>query len=266
MSNFKNFSKSVKKSLCVLASASSIFSILPTAMAMKPTQETSLSCEIVGSRRQKQIAFIKLINYFEDNAIKCTDIFEKNEGRFDEIVHEKEKEYGIEDDFNWRKEHSEDLIGIYKKMFEEDHIANCRVANKAIQLKAKELGIDPNSICEYCLIELGENNTYIYGTSKKKHIFTLVRCEDKTYIFDISFFMCYYKKHRKRPPKLIGLEQNVYSSIAASINHSVRFTHILLNGEIWKNIEYKTSKEGNTQIFDIEFKDPKPGEKVNWDI
>ena len=70
MSNFKNFSKSVKKSLCVLASASSIFSILPTAMAMKPAPETNLSKKSISQLELTEFGKMLLLHEYVQECLE----------------------------------------------------------------------------------------------------------------------------------------------------------------------------------------------------
>lgn len=148
MSNFSKISKSVKKSLCVLASASSIFSILSTAMAMKSAPKTNLSEESEAQQPIEQgehERFKKLVEYFNEHCKKCAEFLKNHRDDIDKQILEKEREKGLDDD-TINRSLSGNTEDVQREIFEEYHIANCRIGTAAVVLKARELGLNVKKV------------------------------------------------------------------------------------------------------------------------
>ena len=250
MSNFKNFSKSVKKSLCVLASASSIFSILPTAMAMggcntrfKQKQE-SLRKKYSKNEYEKFLKdkpenFKKLVEYFNIHGTKCAEFYKYHLSDIDNQVSIKEKELGKGEIAYLKMDsgYTEKKLSIQKEMFEKYYVANCRIGTAAVLLKAKELGLTSHRID---MFECNEKNIFIYNVHTA-HSFAVVELDGKDYIFDISREMGFHVKNSNYMicPMCINREEWIKNfSKLVNDHEGEKFKYFLIDTETWKKINF----------------------------
>lgn len=289
MSNFKNFSKSVKKSLCVLASASSIFSILPTAMAMGGENH------IFSEQKEQKESFVKLMKYFLDNGREYIISLLTNEKMvdIDKKVSELEDKYGVRmydetkgyKDYHDYREHK---MNVHRRMFEYDRIANCRVGASAILLKAKELNLKAEWVD---VLKCDEENKFNTKENQSMHSFVVVMFNNEEYVFDISNVTAYYyalycylknnnNNNNREYTYLRGVLNYAISNSIISIgsfsirnpfapiknldeyikscpkSFSEKFTHSLREGEDYKKINY--NKKGDV----VGLSEITPGEEV----
>ena len=200
MSNFSKISKSVKKSLCVLASASSIFSILPTAMAMKPAPKTNLSKKSISELELTELGKMVLLHKYVQECLEKSKTalqekydlfkklflkekgynyyklleFKKNFEKFlEESIKHFEKSNADEINFHISHKYPKGIFELYQQYLEQTGIGNCRIGMAAINCKATELKL------KVCMIR--------FCTISKLPIHSVIIVKDgdgRIYLFD----------------------------------------------------------------------------------
>lgn len=162
-------------------------------MAMKSAPKTNLSEENEAQQPIEQgeyERFKKLVEYFNEHCKKCAEFLKNHRDDIDKQVLEKEREKGLDDD-TINRSLSGNTEDVQREIFEEYHIANCRIGTAAVVLKARELGLNVKKVL---LVETEKFND-IYSNIYKgnhAHVFPVVMCQGKKYIFDIVNAMNLY--------------------------------------------------------------------------
>ena len=215
MSNFKNFSKSVKKSLCVLASASSIFSILPTAMAMKPAPETNLSKKSISQLELTEFGKMLLLHeYVQECLEKSRKALQKSynmmkleykdategykpyfEWVLENIISKKEQEMYV-NRFISDVEECKKLFKVDKMILDKTGIGNCRSGVGAIYFESIKLGLTPFMINFSCN---GQAHSSIIVKDK----------EGRIYLFDYHDALYTVLEYKKYEPINLSGEDGI---------------------------------------------------------